>query len=214
MPRIFPAQSRTSSMDFASFTPPPLPRPPAWICAFTTHTLPPSFLAALTASSTLKQGVPQGVGTPYFLRISFAWYSWIFIAGLCLNRTRGGLARRIPACMRRAPEKKPRDRQLEGRRKSRPAGKRGKYTAKARAADATRQRSETGREPRHQRPVRGQLHAIHILVNRHLNETIELRVAAKLIAESRTDEGKVPTAVLRFGLRAAVAVAIEQIQLQ
>jgi hypothetical protein len=30
-----PAFSFTSSIVFASFTPPPLPRPPAWICAFT-----------------------------------------------------------------------------------------------------------------------------------------------------------------------------------
>src|SRR5882762_5308969 len=156
MPRIFPAQSRTSSMDFASFTPPPLPRPPAWICAFTTHTLPPSFLAALTASSTLKQGVPRGVGTPYFLRISFAWYSWIFIAGPCLNRTRGGLARRIRACMRRTPE----------RNKGSPAGRsQNKPTARESAGSIPQRPApplqrgdalETGREPRQQRPVGGQ----------------------------------------------------------
>src|SRR5882762_2826178 len=79
MPRILPAHSRTSSGDFATFTPPPLPRPPAWICAFTTHTLPPSSRAAFTASSTEKQGKPRGVATPYFRRISLAWYSWIFM---------------------------------------------------------------------------------------------------------------------------------------
>jgi hypothetical protein len=55
------------------------------------------------------------------------------------------------------------------------AGKRGKYTAKARAAAATRQRSEAGREPRHERPIGGQLHAVDVLVERHLNESIELR---------------------------------------
>src|SRR5258706_4809875 len=79
MPRILPAHSRTSLSDFVTFTPPPLPRPPAWICALTTHTLPPSSRAALTASSTEKQGMPRGVATPYLRRISFAWYSWIFI---------------------------------------------------------------------------------------------------------------------------------------
>src|SRR6266576_2855255 len=79
MPRIFPAHSRTSSTDFATFTPPPLPRPPAWICAFTTQTLPPSSRVAATASSTEKQGTPRGVATPYLRRISFAWYSWIFM---------------------------------------------------------------------------------------------------------------------------------------
>ena len=64
MPRIFFACARTSSSDFATFTPPPLPRPPAWICALTTHTLPPSCRAAATASSTPKHGTPRGVGTP------------------------------------------------------------------------------------------------------------------------------------------------------
>src|SRR5581483_4239504 len=79
MPRIFDASSLTSSVDRASLTPPPLPRPPAWIWALTTHTFPPSFLAASTASSTEKQGIPRGVSTPYRRRTSFAWYSWIFI---------------------------------------------------------------------------------------------------------------------------------------
>ena len=35
----------------------PLPRPPAWIWAFTTQTGPPSFSAASTASSTVKAGI-------------------------------------------------------------------------------------------------------------------------------------------------------------
>ena len=39
----------------ASLTPPPLPRPPAWICAFTTQTGPPSCFAARTASSTRER---------------------------------------------------------------------------------------------------------------------------------------------------------------
>ena len=40
----------------ASLTPPPLPRPPAWICALTTQTEPPSFCAASRASRTLNAG--------------------------------------------------------------------------------------------------------------------------------------------------------------
>ncbi len=62
----------TSSRERAIFTPPPLPRPPAWIWALTTQVLPPSSSAAAPASSTEKQAFPRGVATPYCLRISFA----------------------------------------------------------------------------------------------------------------------------------------------
>src|SRR5213594_242617 len=96
MPRIFEACSRTCSTDLASLTPPPLPRPPAWICAFTTHTLPPSSRAAATASSTEKQGTPRGVATPYLRRISLAWYSWIFMLVL-LRRFEGRIVVQRPA---------------------------------------------------------------------------------------------------------------------
>src|SRR5213594_3929087 len=78
MPRIFDACSRTSPIDFATLTPPPLPRPPAWICALTTQTLPPSVSAAFAASSTENAGMPRGVGTPNLRKISLPWYSWIF----------------------------------------------------------------------------------------------------------------------------------------
>ena len=37
-----------------------------------------SALAAASASSGLKARRPFGIGTPSFLRISLAWYSWIF----------------------------------------------------------------------------------------------------------------------------------------
>jgi hypothetical protein len=54
-------------------TPPPLPRPPAWICALTTTTGIPvssmSFFAAFSASSTVMHGIPFGVGIPYFWKI-------------------------------------------------------------------------------------------------------------------------------------------------
>ena len=59
-----------------TFTPPPLPRPPAWICALTTTTSLPvseiSVLAACSASSMLNAGRPLGTGTPSFFRISLA----------------------------------------------------------------------------------------------------------------------------------------------
>jgi hypothetical protein len=62
----------TSSTDFTTLTPPALPRPPAWICAFTTQTGPPSSLAPLTASSTLIAGTPRGTGTPNSRKTAFA----------------------------------------------------------------------------------------------------------------------------------------------
>src|SRR5690349_4637773 len=85
MPRIFWAVSRAALAPLTTFTPPPLPRPPAWICALTTtnslSVSAISALAAASASSGLNAGRPLGTGTPSFLRISFAWYSWIFTSG-------------------------------------------------------------------------------------------------------------------------------------
>ncbi len=60
-----------SAASLAIFTPPPLPRPPAWICAFTT-TLPPIFFAAASASSTVRATSPLGTGTAYLARRLFA----------------------------------------------------------------------------------------------------------------------------------------------
>jgi hypothetical protein len=65
----------TSSTDLTTLTPPALPRPPAWICAFTTQTGPPSSVAALTASSTPNAGTPRGTGTPNSRSTPLAWYS-------------------------------------------------------------------------------------------------------------------------------------------
>ncbi len=62
----------TSSTDLTTLTPPALPRPPAWIWAFTTQTGPPSSFAAFTASSTDMAGVPRGTGTPNFFSRPFA----------------------------------------------------------------------------------------------------------------------------------------------
>ena len=53
MPSIFSAVGKTSSIALTTLTPPPLPRPPAWICAFTTHTGPPSFFASASASGAV-----------------------------------------------------------------------------------------------------------------------------------------------------------------
>src|SRR5260221_251972 len=64
MPRMRLASFSTSSIDLTTLTPPPLPRPPAWICAFTTQTGPGRDLAAATASSTVKAGLPFGTGLP------------------------------------------------------------------------------------------------------------------------------------------------------
>src|SRR5215212_3634154 len=84
------AARAASSGPWTTFTPPPLPRPPAWICALTTTVWTPvsliSVLAARSASSGENAGMPLGMGTPYFLRISLPWYSWIFIARLELLR--------------------------------------------------------------------------------------------------------------------------------
>src|SRR5580700_3153398 len=79
MPIIFLARSAASAGDFASFTPPALPRPPAWICAFTTTIFVPNRSATARACSGVVTISPRGVGTPNRLKISFAWYSWIFI---------------------------------------------------------------------------------------------------------------------------------------
>ena len=65
------AISTASSGVLASLTPPPLPRPPAWICALTT-TRPPSSLAISRTASGLSVTTPRGTATPYLLRISFA----------------------------------------------------------------------------------------------------------------------------------------------
>ncbi len=75
MPRMREAASRASAGPCASLTPPPFPLPPAWICALTTTVPPPRSCAIRSASSGVKATPPRGTGTPYFLRISFAWYS-------------------------------------------------------------------------------------------------------------------------------------------
>jgi hypothetical protein len=53
----------------------PLPRPPAWICDFTTQIGPPSVSAASRASPVEKTAMPFGTGAPKPRSSSFAWYS-------------------------------------------------------------------------------------------------------------------------------------------
>jgi hypothetical protein len=53
------------------------PRPPAWICAFTT-TFPLDAARDLSRLSGLEATRPFEVATPYFSKSSRAWYSWMF----------------------------------------------------------------------------------------------------------------------------------------
>jgi hypothetical protein len=69
------AASRTASGDCTTFTPPALPRPPAWTWALTTQVLPPISVAALAASSALRAGMPRETGMPYSANSCLAWYS-------------------------------------------------------------------------------------------------------------------------------------------
>ena len=66
-----------SALERATLTPPPLPRPPAWIYALTT-TGKPSSSAIPTASAAVEAIFPVGTGTPKEASTAFAWYSWIF----------------------------------------------------------------------------------------------------------------------------------------
>ena len=81
----FGERARLGGAPLRDLTPPPLPRPPAWICALTTTTGLPvsarSCFARASASSTVKAGYPLGMGTPYFANSSLPQYSWIFDLG-------------------------------------------------------------------------------------------------------------------------------------
>ena len=74
MPIICVAICSASSAVFASLTPPPLPRPPAWICAFTI-TVPPRRLAIAPTSDGVCAISPRGTGTPCRARMALPWYS-------------------------------------------------------------------------------------------------------------------------------------------
>ena len=64
VPSMACAAERTVSRSRATLTPPALPRPPAWTCALTTQTDPPSASAAWTASSALAATRPAGTAMP------------------------------------------------------------------------------------------------------------------------------------------------------
>jgi len=74
IPRMAAAFSSASSGVAASLTPPALPRPPVFTCAFTT-TVPPSSRAAAAASGGVSTVLPGSTGTPCAAKRSFAWYS-------------------------------------------------------------------------------------------------------------------------------------------
>src|SRR5476649_728685 len=93
VPSIPLAAARTSSKLLQNFTPPALPRPPAWICALTIHCEPPRCLAASTAASGELATLPGGTAMPYCANSSLAWYSWKFIR--YLERTENVAAARI-----------------------------------------------------------------------------------------------------------------------
>src|SRR6476620_797446 len=89
-----------SSTPLASLTPPPFPRPPAWICALTTTVPPPRRLAISAASAGVKATSPRGTGTPWRPRMDLAWYSWIF-TGLVRWENDGASRQRIVVVARR-----------------------------------------------------------------------------------------------------------------
>ena len=120
MPKICFTAASASALVLATLTPPPLPRPPAWICALTTTTSVPAccwtFGIAAIASSAVIAGMPIGTGTPYFRNSCLPWYSWIFmgssatvatgVAGGCTVADRAGARggpRPSPAMARVAP---------------------------------------------------------------------------------------------------------------
>ncbi len=77
MPSIFSATAVASAAPpFTTFTPPPLPRPPAWIWALTTTT--GIFVSVMRRSAmgptspTANAGSPFGTGTPYRAKICLA----------------------------------------------------------------------------------------------------------------------------------------------
>src|ERR1043165_1668498 len=88
---------RASSADFTRTTPRccacslnvPLPRPPAWICDFTTATAPSSLVNASAACSGVSATNPLLTGMPYLRKTSFAWNSWRFTGAFSLPRRRG-----------------------------------------------------------------------------------------------------------------------------
>src|SRR3989337_2540590 len=78
VPIIGSVSSGRSPIDEAILTPPALPRPPAWTCAFTTQREPPMSSATRGAARSEYTTSPGGTGMPDARRRSLAWYSWMF----------------------------------------------------------------------------------------------------------------------------------------
>src|ERR1041384_1239685 len=89
------ASFSTSSIDLTTLTPPALPRPPAWICAFTTQRPPPRSVNAFCACSGVSTGMPFGTGTPWRASTSLAWYSWMFMGSRTKGEEASERARRV-----------------------------------------------------------------------------------------------------------------------
>src|SRR3989454_11302308 len=87
VPKVLPSNSfanaGTSAPFFVSLTPPALPRPPAWIWAFTTYTGAFSFAAHFSAASGVLISLPIGTGMPNCANNCLAWNSWMFMRGPC-----------------------------------------------------------------------------------------------------------------------------------
>ena len=81
MPRIFGGDRAASSAFLATLTPPPLPRPPAWICALTT-TLPPRRSGGQFGFGHGVNHFAAGHRHAVARKRALAWYSWIFIVGV------------------------------------------------------------------------------------------------------------------------------------
>src|SRR5215471_7836371 len=73
------AKPGTAAFSFVIFTPPALPRPPAWICAFTTNTGLFSSAVQASASCGVLTSRPRGTGTPNCANNSLAGNPGTFI---------------------------------------------------------------------------------------------------------------------------------------
>src|SRR5512135_106563 len=147
IPRILRARASASSGLFASLTPPPSPRPPAWICALTTAR-PPNSFAIRPASSGESVTRPRGVATPNPRRTSFAWYSWIFMATADSIRTNRG--RSMSKLIHAVHENRPHPPPLRGRRAARrragPAARRDGGAGRTAAGGGRRRDRPPGRD--------------------------------------------------------------------
>src|SRR4051812_4871257 len=61
---------------------------------------------------------------------------------------------------------------------------------------------------------RGELHAVHVLVDRQLQEAVELKALGDLVAHAGADEDGGAAGVVGLGLVAAVSPAPERVRLQ